>query len=77
MARASFSTPRAPHRRPSRWWMVKVAFAAAFRALVPLELLKADPRFKGMPLLQRGQRLSVLPVEARHFELICELGQRG
>jgi len=29
-----------------------------------------------MPLLQRGQRLSVQPVGEREFELILELGEK-
>jgi predicted RNA-binding protein with PUA-like domain len=57
-----------------RWDMVDVAFVARFEPYVPLAALRADPFFTTMPLLARGQRLSVQPVEALHFARILDLG---
>lgn len=56
------SPPDAP-----RWMMVKVGFVERFTDVLPLETLKDDPALAGMPLLQRGQRLSVQPVTRAHF----------
>jgi predicted RNA-binding protein with PUA-like domain len=36
--------------------------------------IKENPRLEGMPLIQRGQRLSVQPVGEEHFKVICEMG---
>jgi predicted RNA-binding protein with PUA-like domain len=56
-----------------RWVMAQLGFVEKFKALIPLEVLKADPKLKGLPLLQKGQRLSVQPVSAPHFARILEL----
>jgi len=31
--------------------------------------------FSGMKLIQRGNRLSLFPVDKNHFDLICKIGQ--
>ena len=36
--------------------------------------MKANPDLEGMPLLARGQRLSVQPVSEEHFRLVCRMG---
>jgi len=64
------SAPNAP-----RWMMVKVGFVERFARSVPLEELKNDARLTGMPLLQRGQRLSVQPVSRGHFMHVLALAQ--
>jgi len=63
------SDPEAP-----RWLMVDVTWAADFPSFVGLEAMKADPELEGMLTLRRGNRLSITPVEAPHFEHICQLG---
>lgn len=50
-----------------RWMMVQIAFVERFAEVLSLESLKGDPRLDGMPLLQKGQRLSVQPVSRVHF----------
>ena len=44
--------------------------------LEPVELpdLRANGDLEGMPLLQRGQRLSVQPVSEPHFRIVCAMG---
>ncbi len=60
--------PEAP-----RWMMVDVAFVERFPELVPLQALKDDPALADMLVVQRGQRLSVQPVEKEHFEEVLRL----
>lgn len=64
-----------PTSRPERpkWWMVDVAFVRKFNALISLEELRAMPALEGMPLLRRGQRLSVQPVTAEHWSAIVHV----
>lgn len=57
-----------------RWLLVEFEFVAAFDELVPLEVLKADAKLDGMLILRRGNRLSITPVEAKHFRRVCQLG---
>ncbi len=66
------STPENPI-----WMMVDVAFVRKLPRVVSLEEIKANKGLGGMLLVQRGQRLSVLPVEAKHFELILKLADKG
>jgi predicted RNA-binding protein with PUA-like domain len=56
-----------------RWVMCRLSFVERFKAVVPLEVLKADPKLQGMPLLQKGQRLSVQPVSPAHFARVLTL----
>ena len=41
---------------------------------VSLVDIKANPALEGMPLVQKGQRLSVQPVSKEQFEEICRMG---
>ena len=42
--------------------------------MVSLADIKANPNLEGMPLVQRGQRLSVQPVSKEQYEEICRMG---
>jgi predicted RNA-binding protein with PUA-like domain len=53
-----------------RWFMVDVGFVRRFERLLPLDELRAMLDLEGMPLLRRGQRLSVQPVEQRYWDAI-------
>lgn len=57
-----------------RWFQVDVKAVRKLRRPVPLDELRGVKALSKMPLLQRGQRLSVQPVGEREFELIVELG---
>ncbi len=72
--KSDYHDPTSPKAEP-RWVMVQVAFVEKFARVVPLEVLKADPKLVGMPLLQKGQRLSVQPVDAAHFKRVVALGR--
>lgn len=75
--------PRDPHfdprsrRESPAWMMVDLEFVERFPSLLPLERLRAEPRLEGMPLLARGQRLSVQPVTKAQFELVLSLARGG
>jgi predicted RNA-binding protein with PUA-like domain len=58
-----------------RWWLVDVAFVEKFSETVSLATLKATPELKGMLVLQRGQRLSVQPVEPDHARKVIALAK--
>jgi predicted RNA-binding protein with PUA-like domain len=64
-------------RAEPRWQMVILEFAERFDQLLTLERLKKDKALKGMLLLQKGQRLSVQPVEKAHFEHILKLARKS
>jgi predicted RNA-binding protein with PUA-like domain len=64
-----------PTSRPERpkWWMVDVGFVRKFNALITLDELRTMSALEGMPLLQRGQRLSVQPVTAEQWAAIARV----
>jgi predicted RNA-binding protein with PUA-like domain len=59
-----------------RWLMVEVAFVEKFPTLVSLETLKKDKALAKMLVVQKGQRLSVQPVEGKHFDRVVALGRK-
>ncbi len=61
--------PKASLEHP-RWFNVEVTFRQKTR-LVTLAELRADPLLEGMLLLARGSRLSITPVDSRHWNHIC------
>ena len=66
-AKASEETPR--------WWLVDFAFEEAFVEMVTLERMRREAVLEGMVLLQKGTRLSITPVEQRHFDQIVKWGR--
>ena len=62
------------HEENPRWSLVDFEFVTAFHSLIPLDQLKADPKLDGMLILRRGNRLSITPVEPKHFRRVCQLG---
>ncbi len=45
-------------------------FVERFDELVGLGDLKGDPALEGMLLIQKGQRLSIQPVDKKHFKRV-------
>ncbi|HNQ99863.1 MAG TPA: EVE domain-containing protein [Trueperaceae bacterium] len=64
--------PKATEAAP-RWFLVDLEPVRSLPRPVTLEELRADPDLAGMQLLARGNRLSVMPVEAEHAARIQEL----
>ncbi len=71
--RASEYYDRTSKRDDPKWWCVDVGFVRAYPRLIPLDELRAIPALAFMPLLRRGQRLSVQPVSPQEWELIERL----
>ena len=63
-----------PTDATGRFGMVDVKAVKPFTKPVTLAQMKAEPRLTGLPLL-RQSRLSVVPVEAAQWRLICKMGQ--
>jgi len=56
-----------------RWIMVDIEAVQEMNN-VSLVDIKANPALEGMPLVQKGQRLSVQPVSKEQYEEICRMG---
>lgn len=51
-----------------RWFMVNVKWKEAFLRMVTLREMRNTPQLGGIKLMQKGQRLSVMPVTKEEFE---------
>jgi predicted RNA-binding protein with PUA-like domain len=70
--------PRSPYHDPAsrrespRWLLVDVQVLRKTRNLT-LPELRADPQLEDLVVLKKGNRLSITPVEARHWKHILKL----
>jgi len=64
-----------PGSKPSdpRWYLVDVTLERRLRRPIPLAELKVHPALDGMPLLRKGNRLSVMPVTPEDWHYILGL----
>lgn len=62
------SDPDAP-----RWFVVDVKFKRKYKRTISLAELKAQPKLSEMRLVQRGNRLSVMPVSDDEWDFITGL----
>lgn len=65
--------PKADPKNPT-WFMVDIKLVEEFKKPVSIEQIKANPKLKNMRLIQRGNRLSVMPVTKPEFEEILIMG---
>lgn len=71
---AKYYDPKSSPDDP-RWDVVDVEFVRKLDHLIPLADLRANPDLEGMALLRKFQRLSVQPVSAEHWKVICKLAE--
>lgn len=56
-----------------RWFMVDVRYAREFKRTISLDELKRHPKLNEMPLVRKGNRLSIMPVTKQQWDLIIAL----
>ncbi len=69
---SNYFDPKATPDEP-RWIMVDIEPVVELSS-VELSVLRLNPELEDMPLLKRGQRLSVQSVPPEHFEIVCRMG---
>jgi predicted RNA-binding protein with PUA-like domain len=72
--RSEYYDAKSPENKPL-WYTVDVQLKTRLDPLLTLESLRAhaDDRLDGMWLLRRGNRLSITPVDAKHWKFILSL----
>ena len=70
--KSKYFDPGSSHDQP-RWMLVDVKFVRKLKRTISLEELKGHDALVDMPLLRKGNRLSVMPVDAAHWEYILGL----
>jgi len=66
--------PKAKKESPT-WFMVDIKLVKEFKTPVTLDQIRANPKLKNITLIQRGNRLSVMPVTKSEFEEILRMGK--
>lgn len=64
--------PKSKSDNPT-WMMVDVKFISKLENPITLQALRQYPQLSGMRLLQTGNRLSITPVEKKHWDFIHSL----
>ena len=59
----------------NNWVMVDVTLKEIFKQTVSLNRIKETKSLQKMRLVQKGNRLSIMPVSSQEFDLILKLGQ--
>lgn len=66
--------PKSSEESP-RWFMVDLRFVEQFADLVSLSELKEEADLDGLGVIRKGNRLSVQPVSAEHYDHIVAMGR--
>ncbi len=70
--KSEYFDPKATKENP-RWFLVDVQFEKELKRYMPLEELKKEKELQEMRLLQKGNRLSILPVTPSEYDFILKL----
>ena len=69
---SKYYDPKSSKDNP-RWILVDVEFVRKLHQPIPLADIKAQPGLDDLILIRRGNRLSIMPVAAEHWDLILTL----
>ncbi len=69
--KSGYFDPKSTLESP-KWWMVDVQYQQHL-SLIPLSAMKANPKLANMPLVQKGCRLSIMPVSQNEWQAILAI----
>lgn len=69
---AKYYDPKSDPDKP-RWYMVDVRYVRKLKRTITLTELRTHAALSALPLLRRGNRLSVMPVDAQQWAYILDL----
>ncbi|MCF8240707.1 MAG: EVE domain-containing protein [Melioribacteraceae bacterium] len=67
--------PKSKKNEPT-WIMVDIKLVEKLKRTVTLSEIKANPKLQNMKLIQRGSRLSVMPVDKSEFDEIVKMSKK-
>jgi predicted RNA-binding protein with PUA-like domain len=70
--KSRYYDPKSTKESP-RWSLVDVSFVEKFDDEISLHVLKDTPQLDGMRVTQKGARLSVQPVDKKHFKHVLKM----
>jgi len=72
--KSKYFDPKSDKDNP-RWVLVDVEFVRKLKRSVTLTEIKANPELEDMILTRRGNRLSIMPVDNNHWDIILRLAR--
>ena len=72
--KSKYFDPKSDQENP-RWVLVDVEFVSKLKRPVTLTEIKASPALEDMILTRRGNRLSIMPVDKKHWDTILRLAK--
>ncbi len=73
---SKYYDPKSSDDKP-RWFMVDVKLKKKFKKPVTLAEIKENKKLQKMRLVQKGNRLSVMPVEKKEFDEIIKMSEKN
>jgi predicted RNA-binding protein with PUA-like domain len=70
-----YHDPKATEEKPV-WVMVDVEFVEKFADVVSMDEMRETRGLEDLPVLKRGQRLSIMPVTKSEFDIVRKAGRR-
>lgn len=67
--------PKSKTDKPT-WMMIDIKLIEKLSRIVTLEEIKENSKLQNMKLVKRGNRLSVMPVEKKEFDVILKLSNK-
>lgn len=71
--KSEYFDPKATKEKPI-WFCVQVKYDDKFKELVSLQELRDNDKLKEMLVLAKGSRLSIQPVDKKHFDVVKKMG---
>ena len=72
--KSQYYDPKSTTDKP-RWFMVDVKYKMEFKNIISLESLKEEKVLQDLPLIRKGNRLSIMPVLEKHWKKILKMSQ--
>ena len=72
---SKYYDPKSSDEKP-RWFMVDVKLKKKFKKPVTLAEIKKNKKLQNMRLVQKGNRLSVMPVQKKEFDEIVKMSEK-
>lgn len=71
--KSEYFDPKATKEKPI-WYCVEVKYDKKFPELVSLQELRDNEKLQDMLVLAKGSRLSIQPVDKKHFDIVKKMG---
>lgn len=73
--KSEYYDPKSTKDKPI-WMCVQVQFVEMFSRVISLDEIRKTPSLSEMLVLKKGQRLSVQPVDPKHYETLVKLAKQ-